>query len=598
MSATEAAIGVGVDETKPTARAGFRLVARLVRPHLGPFAISILGSAVFAAGTVASASVLGWVADDVVLASYDGDAVGTATSVWAGVAAVLAIAVLRAGGVITRRYFAGMTSERVEQWTRDGLARQYVGQPMSWMRSIPSGRLIAHVDADTTVLTHSLHPLPFSFGVVFLAAFSAVRLASIDPWIAMLALVVFPLMTAVNSLYSRVVQKPLAEVQEQVADVAAVAHESFEGTLIVKTLGRREAEVERFDAEIDSLRHKRQKAAYIKTVLDGFLTAFPALSTMAVVILGAYRVRAGTMTPGEIVEVAALFTALAIPMLVFGFLLESLIPSVVAWNRLRPVIESPLPTDPPARGELTGPLAVAVSELRYAFPDAPDDTVLRGVDLTIEPGEMVALVGPTGSGKSTLCAAIGGVIDDAASAVRVGDRPMEELNPHQRAAAVAVVFQEAFLFNTTIRDNIDLDGSRTDAEIRAAMAVATIDTWVDGLPDGLDTIVGERGVTVSGGQRQRIALARALVGRAGVVILDDATSAVDPVIEQRILDHLRTDREATMLVVANRLATVGRADRVVHLVDGRIAGVGTHEELLEDPEYRALAMAYAEAADA
>ena len=236
--------------------------------------------------------------------------------------------------------------------------------------------------------------------------------------------------------------------------------------------------------------------------------------------------------------------------------------------------------------------------LTYAFPDAPDDIVLHDVDLHLRPGEMVALVGPTGSGKSTLCAAVGGVLDDAADAVTVGGRPMSDLHPEERAEAIAVVFQEAFLFNTSIRNNIDLDGTRTDEELQSAMEVATIADWVAGLPDGLDTVVGERGVTVSGGQRQRIALARALVRQGGLVILDDATSAVDPVIEQRILDHLRTDRDATMLVVANRLATVGRADRVVHLVDGRVAGIGTHEELLADPEYRALAMAYAEAADA
>ncbi len=587
--------GLGVDETRPTVRAGVRLVRKLLRPHIPPFATSVAGSAVFAAGTVASATALGWITDRVVIDSFEGDSAGA--SAVTGAVLIALIAVVRSVGVVTRRYFAGMTAERVERSTREALARQYLSQPMSWLRRASTGRLVAHVDSDAKVLTHSLHPLPFSFGVLFLAIFSGVRLVIIDPWIALIALFLFPAMTVINSLYSRFVEKPLAESQAQVAEVAGIAHESFEGALIVKTLGRRDAEVERFDAAADILRARRQQVGFIRSWMDIFRHSLPQVGILVVLLVGANRIASGSMTPGDIVEIAALFGALAIPMLVFGFLLESLIPSVVAWNRLRPVIEAPIPEVPEQIGRPEGPLDVVVDGVSFAWASAPDDIVLDHITLTIEPGEMVAIVGSTGSGKSTLCAAIAGVLDDVDDHVIVGGRALQDFHPADRADAIAYVFQEAFLFAESIRSNIDLDGDSSHEAVVMAAKVAAADEWISSLAQSYDTPIGERGVTVSGGQRQRIALARALVRDAGLVILDDATSAVDTVVEQQILSHLRSSTNATMVIVANRLATIALADRVVHLVDGRIGATGSHEELLEDDDYRELVMAYAEAGD-
>ena len=595
MSLDVTADGVGIDNTRPTARAGARLVAILLRPHLGPFLVSLFGSFVFAAGTVASASALGWVTDQIVIASFDDDLV--AASAVTGAVLIFALASIRSFGVVVRRYYAGMTAERVERMTREQLAGQYLHQPMSWLRRIPTGRLIAHVDSDSHVLTHSLHPLPFSFAVLFLAVFSGVRLFIIDPWIALIALVLFPTMVLINSVYSRFVEKPLAESQAQIAEVAGIAHESFEGALIVKTLGRREAELERFDAAAEILRQRRQQVGFVRAWMDIFRQALPQVGILSVVLVGANRIQAGSMTPGDIVEVAALFAALAIPMLVFGFLLESLIPSVVAWNRIRPIIHSKVPELPGRHARTPGALSVDVDGVSFAWPDTPDDVVLDDVSLHIEPGEMVALVGSTGSGKSTLCAAIAGVLDDVDDRVRIGGRPLADFHPADRAEAIAYVFQEAFLFAESIRANIDLDDTAPDESIVMAAKVASVDDWIGSLAAGYHTEIGERGVTVSGGQRQRIALARALVRDAGLVIFDDATSAVDTVVEQQILSHLRSSTDATMVIVANRIATIALADRVVHLVDGKIANVGTHDELLADPAYRELVLAYSEAAN-
>lgn len=588
---------VGIDDTKPSFRAGVNVVTMLVRPHLLVFLVSVAGAAVFAGGTLLSATALGWVADDIVVATIDGDSPDTATSVWAGALALTAIAFLRSAGVVTRRYYAGMTSERAERWLRQELAEQYLGQPRSWIRGVPSGRLIAHVDADATVLTHALHPLPFSLGVVVLAVLSTVRLFAIDPLVAVIALLVFPLMITINTIYSRTVAGPLAEQQAAVAGVAGIAHESFEGALIVKTLGRQSAEVGRFDTASGELEGLRVRVGFIRSWLDFALSSLPLVATMAVVIIGGYRVRAGAMTAGDVVEVAALYAALAIPMLVFGFLLESLIPSVVAWNRLRPIVESPIPGEVADSSALRpGALDVEVSGLSYAFPDEPDELVIRNVSLTVAAGEMVALVGQTGSGKSTLCAALGGVLDEVEDSVTIGGISLAEVSPEVRARRVAYVFQEPFLFSGSIRSNVDMSGTRTTEEVLAACKSAALDEWIATLPDGLETVVGERGVTVSGGQRQRIALARALMSEADLVILDDATSAVDTLVEERILDRLRSGAGATMVIVAHRLSTIERADRVLYMVDGAIVGDGLHVDLLADPEYHDLVMAYAEAA--
>lgn len=588
---------VGIDDTKPSFRAGINVVTMLVRPHLWVFLTSVTGAAVFAGGTLLSATALGWVADDIVVATLEGNDPDTATSVWAGALALTAIAFLRSAGVVTRRYYAGMTSERAERWLRRELADQYLGQPRSWIRGLPSGRLIAHVDADATVLTHALHPLPFSLGVVFLAVMSAIRLFAIDPLVAVIALLVFPFMIVTNTIYSRTVAQPLAETQAAVAGVAGIAHESFEGALIVKTLGRQSAEIDRFDQASGRLEGLRVQVGFIRSWLDFVLSSLPLVATMVVVIIGGYRVRAGAMSAGDVVEVAALYAALAIPMLVFGFLLESLIPSVVAWNRLRPVVEAPIPQE---RKDVTslrsGSLNLAVDGLSYAFPDEPGELVVKNVSLAVAAGEMVALVGQTGSGKSTLCAALGGVLDEVEDSVAVGGVSLAEVSPEERARRIAYVFQEPFLFSGSIRTNVDITASRSDDEVLAACSAAALDDWIATLPHGLDTMVGERGVTVSGGQRQRIALARALMCEADLVILDDATSAVDTLVEERILNELRSGDGATMVIVAHRLSTIERADRVLYMVDGQIQGDGLHSDLLEDPEYHDLVMAYAEAA--
>jgi ATP-binding cassette, subfamily B, bacterial len=237
-----------------------------------------------------------------------------------------------------------------------------------------------------------------------------------------------------------------------------------------------------------------------------------------------------------------------------------------------------------------GPLGIEVQALTYRLDGVP---VLDGVDLEVRPHESVAVVGPTGAGKSVLTQLLVRLDDPDQGEVLVGGVNVRHVDPRALRSAATLVFQESFLFATTIRENIALDSGAEDDEIVAAARLSRADTFIRQMPRGYDSVVGERGVTLSGGQRQRVALARALVRRPRVLVLDDATSAVDPTIEAEILRGLRRELSTTLIVVAYRLSTIRLADRVLFLHGGRIAATGTHEELLvSEPRYRAIVQAY------
>ncbi|MGF1596146.1 MAG: ABC transporter ATP-binding protein [Acidimicrobiales bacterium] len=582
-------------------RRGLRLVVRLVRLHPAPFAVSVTGAAVFAAGTVASTIVLGRATDRVVLPTFDTGRI-PAGSLWWTVGAVLAVALIRAAGVVGRRYFAAVTGERVQVSLRYRLADHYLGLPQAWHQRTPAGQLLAHVDNDTEITAEVLSPLPFSLGAGFLAVMGAVSILVVDPLLAAVAFAIFPAMAVVNRVYSHLVEGPAAAVQAAVGTVSSIAHESFDGALVVKTLGRAGAEGERFAAATRRLQEHRRSVGHIRAAFESVLDALPNLGIVSVVVVGAVRIESGAMTVGDLVQVASLFTVLAVPMRVFGYFLESIPPSVVASRRIDRVLDEPLLPTPEGRTPGGGPegcegrrgLSVTVRGLTYAYPDDP---VLAGVDLDLAPGEVVALVGSTGAGKSTLCHLLAGLVAPDHGRIDVGpDRSsavaLDTLDPGWRTDAIALVFQEAFLFADTIEANITLGLPVAAADLSAALATAQLDRFLGDLPDGMATVVGERGVTLSGGQRQRVALARALVRRPRLLLLDDATSAVDAVVEHEILTRLRSGLGATTLLVAQRISTIELADRVLYLDGRRIAAAGTHHELLADPGYAAIVRAY------
>jgi ABC-type multidrug transport system fused ATPase/permease subunit len=307
--------------------------------------------------------------------------------------------------------------------------------------------------------------------------------------------------------------------------------------------------------------------------------------------VGSWRLSTGSITFGTIVQFVSLFQLMAFPMRLIGFILSDIPRAVAGRERLEDVFSEPL-TLPQAAELLSppeGPVGVSVRDLCFSYSGSE---VLKGVSFEVSPDESIALVGPTGSGKSTLVNLLVRLSDPAEGSIRLGGVDVRHLDAANLRRMAAIVFQESFLFATTVRENIALGLDVPEEEIVAAARLAQAHEFASELPHGYDTVLGERGVTLSGGQRQRLAIARALVRKPRVLILDDATSAVDPTVEAAILDGLRRDLNTTLIVVAYRVSTITLADRVLYLDEGRIVASGTHEELMAHPGYEAMVRAY------
>jgi ATP-binding cassette subfamily B protein len=582
-------------------RRGLRHIGRAVREQKGMFALAVLGSSLYGAMTVASAYVIGEITDRVLLPAFDTGAT-TAGALALASAAILAVAVLKILGIVGRRLFAGIMSYRLQADYRRRVTRQYLRLPLSWHQRHPTGQLLSNANSDVEAAWFFVAPLPFAVGALVMIAITSVALVLTDPLLALVGLVVFPLVFVVNVVYSQVMSPRMQRAQQLRAEVSEIAHESFDAALVVKTLGQETAETERFGARAEQLRDGLVAVGRVRGLFDPMMEALPNLGTLAVLLIGAGRVAEGSTDAGSLVSIAYLFTLLALPIRAIGWVLADLPRALAGFDRVTPVLEAtgetPYGPDTAAGGSAGAALGVAGVDFTFAEATAP---TLRGVTFDVPAGTTVAVVGPTGSGKSTLAGLLVRLVDPADGAVLLDGVDLRRLREGEVSGQAAFVAQGTFLFDDTVRGNITLDSSEdsafTDDEVWAALRVAAADEFVAALPEGLDTRVGERGATLSGGQRQRLALARAVIRRPRLLVLDDATSAVDPSVEARILDALRdSDQPATVVVIAYRQATIALADEVVWLEQGQLLARGAHEQLLtEVPGYAALVRAYSQA---
>jgi ABC-type multidrug transport system fused ATPase/permease subunit len=569
---------------------GMRLVLSHIRAHPRPFTISVAGAFVFAVGSISVTVALGRVTDEVIRPAFAGGV--PASRVWLAAGVILALAAIRAAGIGIRRYFSGVFGSAVGASLRDRVSDRYRDLALAYHRATPTGELLAHMEADVEASIDVLYPVPFAAGVVFLVAFALVVLAVADPYLFALGVLVFPALALMNRSFARRMQDPAQRAQERIGEVSAVAHESVDGALVVKTLGREEAETERLRERAEALRTERVRAGRIRAGFEPALETLPSLTAVALVAVGAWRVSAGAITLGTLVMVVTLFDLLSWPMRFVGWILSELPRAVVGHGRIAGVLEQPITLER-AREPVRlpdGPLSIRAEAVVYAFEGI---RVLDEVSFEVRPNESVALVGQTGVGKSTLAQLLVRLDDPTSGEILLGGVNLRHLGGDSLRRAAAIVFQESFLFARSVTENIALDSGADMEAVRRAARIARAEAFVDSLPNGFDTVVGERGYTLSGGERQRVALARALVRQPRLLILDDATSAVDPTIEAEILGRLRDELDATLVVVAYRLSTIRLADRVLYLEGGRIVATGSHDELVaSEPGYAAMARAY------
>lgn len=554
-----------------------RLVARITRGHRRTFSLAVGGAATYAVCTVLSASAVRHVIDTAITPRFDEGSVATGSVVIA-MLLLFVLGLVRALGVVVRRSFAGVTEWRAAGSFASSVVERISHQPVWWLRRHPTGEVVSRLTVDAEATVAMLAPLPFASSVVVLLLFAGTAMVVVDVVLGLIGLVVMPVLLLVNLRYQRRVDSFFAEAQGHLGDLSSAVHESFEGVTVVKAFGAEEREAHRLSAVAERLRDARLETVRLRSRFESLLDLIPSTGIVVILFVGAWRVGRGELTVGDVGGFVYLFSLLSFPLRIIGYALSELPHSRAGLSHIDGLLAEGIETRRAPMRTVGVGIEIRGMSVRFDGQSIDAVTVAR---LSVRAGGSLAVVGETGSGKSILVGALAGVIPYSGE-IRVAQ------------SGVAPVFQETFLFATSIRENLVFGAARTDDEIRAALSAAEALEFVEALPDGIETIVGERGVGLSGGQRQRLALARAILSNRDVLVLDDTTSALDPETEARVVHNLLgSSVDKTLLVVASRPSTVALIGRVAYLAEGRIVDEGTHDDLfLRCAGYRALMESY------
>jgi ABC-type multidrug transport system fused ATPase/permease subunit len=549
---------------------------------LRPYKRGVVISIVFAVGSQAAQIALIWVTGRGVIdqALVDQDT----SRLWLYVGAIAGLGLASSLLMLGRRLISGRQALDVEMDMRQGIYSHLVRLSFGFYDRHQTGQLMSRATVDLQGVRFFLgYGLIFFFQNVLTVASVTVVLFFFEWRLALVVLAVTPFIVALAYRYSHVAHPTLRDVQQKLADVSTVVEENIVGVHVVKAFAQEPAEEEKFRGRNEALfgqtiRANRQRATYVP-----LLSFVPLLAQAAVLLVGARMVAHGSLSVGSFVAFNLYLGLLVMPLRSLGMWIGQAQRATASGERIFEVLDEPVEVaDKPGAVELPP----GDGEIRFegvSFSYLPGRPVLEGVDLALEAGTTLALIGHTGSGKTTLASLVPRFYDVDAGRVLVDGVDVRDVTLASLRREIGVIPQDPFLFSTTVRENIAFGRPEmTDAEVERVARLAQAHEFVERLPQGYDTVIGERGITLSGGQRQRVAIARALAVDPRILILDDATASVDATTEAQIRAGLREVMSGrTTLIIAHRLSTIALADEIVVVDDGRIVARGAHDEVLE-----------------
>ncbi len=553
----------------------FRLVA-----FLKPYKVSMILSVLLAVGSQAAALVAILLTRSVVGALHGHE---LHRLKWL-VAFVLVLGLARAVQMSGRRLIAGRQALAVEMDMRQAVYAKLVRLSFGFYDRHQTGQLMSRATVDLQGVRFFLgYGLIFFFQHIFTIVGVGLVVFVISWKLAVIAMAIAPVLVAVAYRYSHISHPLLRDVQQRMADVATVAEENIVGVHVVKSFAQESAEQGKFEERSErvfeqSVKANRQRAFYVP-----ILSFLPLLAQAAILLVGGRMVVHGTLSLGNFVAFNLFLAMLVMPLRQLGMWIGQAQRATASGERIFQVIDEPeeIRDAPDARELPPGPGRITLDGVTFGYD--PERPVLHDVNLELEPGRVVALIGHTGAGKTTLAALVPRFYDVQAGRVMVDGVDVRDVTLTSLRREIGVIAQDPFLFSATVRENIAFGRpDAADDEIERAARLAQAHEFIETLPEGYDTVVGERGITLSGGQRQRVAIARALVVDPRILILDDATASVDATTESKIREGLREAmRGRTTIIIAHRLSTIALADEVVVLDDGRVVARGGHDELAE-----------------